>query len=83
MTIEELTAENIELKEQLKTQNERYSEIEKSHKEQEQLIVNLRSKNAELYSRIGEHHEPPQKPKSESEQKADFWNNYIKGKVNK
>lgn len=83
MTVEELTQENISLKEQIKVLTDANTNYEKTNKEHEQTIVNLRSKNAELYSKIGSYHEPPKEQKSESEKRNDFWNNYIKEKVNK
>ena len=83
MTLEELTAENLDLKEQLATLKSEHEKTATQNKEYESTIVNLRSKNAELYSRIGVEHEPPVPPKSEAEKKNEFWGNYIKEKKEK
>lgn len=83
MTIEELTAENLELKTQLETLKTEHEKTVTQNKEHESTIVSLRSKNAELYSRIGVEHEPPVPPKTENEKKQEFWGNYIKGKKEK
>lgn len=80
--LEDLTQELLTIKEVL-TQKEKELETANSAiKERDNIIINLRSKNAELYQRVGESYEPKQEPTPE-EKKDEFWQNYINSKGDK
>ena len=82
MNIEELTEENIKLKNELSDLTNKYSNSEKQNKEYENLIVELRGKNAQLYSMIGNNTSDDEIDTTPIK-KQDFINDYIKEKIEK
>lgn len=77
--LEDLTQELLTIKETLAQKEKELETANNTIKERDNTIINLRSKNAELYQRVGETYEPKQEPTPE-EKKDEFWQNYINSK---
>lgn len=86
-TIEELTAELVQVKEELNTKNNSYNELKTNYdkaidesKQKDTLIVTLRDRNAYLYSLTGKESKPVEE-KTETDKKAEYISNYINNKA--
>lgn len=84
MTVEELTAENLKLKETVNTLQEDLKNKTSTLEEDAKTIENLRSKNAELYSMVGSKTDGKDQTSTDVEdERAKFISNYIDEKIKK
>ena len=81
MDIEQLTAENLELKEQLEQLQQQNQSLLTDKKGLEDTVIQLREHNAKLYAKIGTSAPITESEKSEAETKDEFINEYIKSKI--
>lgn len=81
MDIEQLTAENLQLKEQLEQLQQQNQTLTSDKKGLEDTVIQLREHNAKLYAKIGTSAPITEPEKSEAEIKDEFINGYIKSKI--
>lgn len=81
MDIEQLTAENLQLKEQLNQAQQQVQSLTSEKKVADDTIIQLREHNAKLYAQIGSSAPITEPEKSEAEKKDEFIQNFIKSKI--
>lgn len=81
--IEDLTAENLSLKERNEMLSKQLSESQAQVEGLQNTVVELRTKNANLYMQIGKTSEPTPEPEDELAKKERFQEDYMKSKMNK
>lgn len=81
MDIEQLTAENLQLKEERDALQQQVQSLTSEKKVADDTIIQLREHNAKLYAKIGTSAPISEPEKTESEKKDEFQRNYINSKI--